>query len=62
MAQQPQDALTTGARSPNDSVIAALDKEQPVRLEDSIRRFGSLHFRFGLTPVAGVRSIVELKK
>jgi hypothetical protein len=49
MAQQPQDALTTGARSPNYSVIAALDKEQLVILEDSIGRLVSLHFRFGLT-------------
>jgi hypothetical protein len=41
-------------------VIAALDKEQLVILEDSIRRFGSLHFRLGLTPLTGVRPIVEL--
>jgi hypothetical protein len=53
MAQQPQDALTTGAGSPNDSVIAALDKEQLVILEDSIGRLVSLHFRFGLTRKPG---------
>jgi hypothetical protein len=40
-------------------VIAALDKEQLVLLENSIRRFFSLHFRFGLTPLIGASAMLN---